>query len=105
MPIISSSEYSFAKSKLTLSENSKPGDFPLWFITSFYCQGFKDTSLSVWDASCILKHYEEWTGHILTREELDSGFLASQLIELDYNLEESVSFQPYSPIIPLQLLK
>ena len=28
-PIISSSEYSFAKSKLTLPENSNPGDFLL----------------------------------------------------------------------------
>ena len=36
---------------------------------------------------------------------MDSGFLADQLIDSDYNLKESVSFQSYSPIDPLQLPK
>ena len=40
----------------------------------------------------MLKRYEERTGHILTREELDSGYLKDHLIDSDYNLEGSVSF-------------
>ena len=61
----------------------------------FCYQGFRDTSLSVWDVSCILKRYEEQTGHVLTHGELDSGYLKNQLIDSDYDLEGSVSFWLY----------
>ena len=54
-------------------------------------QGFKDTILSVWDASSILRNYEVRTGHVLTQEELDSGYLAQNLIDKDYDLTSSVS--------------
>ena len=49
----------------------------------------------VWEASCILQHYEWRTGHILTREELDLGFLEDELIEADYQLDNMVSFPIY----------
>ena len=49
----------------------------------------------VWEASCVLQRYEWRTGHILTREELDSGFLEDELIEADYQLDNMVSFPIY----------
>ena len=51
-----------------------------------FLQGFKDTSLTVWDASSILRNYEVRTGHILSREELDTGYLTDRLIDADYDL-------------------
>ena len=62
---------------------------------NFLVRGFFDHSLSVWDASCILQRYERQTGHIISREELDTGFLATELTDEDYNLENSVSFTSY----------
>ena len=59
-------------------------DFLLSKLGQFDPQGFKDCGLTVWDASCVLQNYERWTGHILTREELDSGFLKEELIDDDY---------------------
>ena len=44
-----------------------------------YSQGFRDTSLTVWDVSTILRNYEVRTGHVLSREELYSGCLANKL--------------------------
>ena len=38
------------------------------------------------------------TGHVLTREELDTGYLADQLIDSDYDLTTSVS--GLSPFLP-----
>ena len=45
----------------------------------------------MWDASSILRNYEVQTGHVLTREELDSGCLSGKLIDADYDLATSVS--------------
>ena len=45
----------------------------------------------MWDASSILRNYEVRTGHVLTREELDSGCLSEKLIDADYDLTTSVS--------------
>ena len=61
-------------------------------------QGFRDTSLTVWDASTILRNYEVRMGHVLSREELDSGCLANKLIDADYDLTTSVS--EYLSILP-----
>ena len=58
-----------------------------------YSQGFRDTSLTVWDASTILR-----TGHVLSREELDSGCLANELVGADYDLTTSVS--EYLSLLP-----
>ena len=63
-----------------------------------YSQGFRDTSLTVWDASTILRNYEVRTGHVLSREELDSGYLANELIDADYDLTTSVS--EYLSLLP-----
>ena len=63
-----------------------------------YLQGFRDTSLTVWDASTILCNYEVRTGHVLSREELDSGCLANELIDADYDLTTSVS--EYLSLLP-----
>ena len=56
-------------------------------------QGFKDSSLSVWQASCVLRNFELRTGRMVTREELDSGKLAEEFVDSDYayDSEESVS--------------
>ena len=40
----------------------------------------------------MLQNYERWTGHVLTREELDSGFLKDKLIDEDYVITTPVSF-------------
>ena len=45
----------------------------------------------MWDASSILRKYEVRTGHVLTREELDSGCLSGKLTDADYDLATSVS--------------
>ena len=45
----------------------------------------------MWDASSILRNYEVRTGHVITREELDSGCLSEKLIDADYDLTTSVS--------------
>ena len=66
---------------------------------SLFLQCFKDTSLTVWDASSILRNYEVRTGHIVSREELDTGYLADRLIDADYDLTTSVSV--LSPSLPL----
>ena len=66
---------------------------------SLFLQGFKDTSLTVWDASSILRNYEVRTGHILSREELDTGYLTDRLIDADYDLTTSVSV--LFPSLPL----
>ena len=58
----------------------------------FVLQGFKDCGLTVWNASCVLQNYERRTGHILTREELDSGYLKGELIDEDYVINIPVSF-------------
>ena len=40
----------------------------------------------------MLQNFERRTGHILTREELDSGFLKENLIDDDYIITTPVSF-------------
>ena len=70
---------------------------------SLFLQGFKDTSLTVWDASSILRNYEVRTGHILSREELDTGYLANRLIDADYDLTTSVSV--LFPSLPLSTFR
>ena len=75
----------------TLSNLSSGNSWP-------YSQGFRDTSLTVWDASTILRNYEVRTGHVLSREELDSGCLANKLVDADYDLTTSVS--EYLSLLP-----
>ena len=54
-------------------------------------QGFRDSSLSVWEASCVIQNYEERTGHVVSRDELNQGVLRDNLQDSDYNLTQSVS--------------
>ena len=75
----------------TLSNLSSGNSWP-------YSQGFRDTSLTVWDASTILRNYEVRMGHVLSREELDSGCLANKLVDADYDLTTSVS--EYLSLLP-----
>ena len=75
----------------TLSNLSSGNSWP-------FSQGFRDTSLTVWDASTILRNYEVRTGNVLSREELDSGCLADKLIDADYDLTTSVSV--LAPFLP-----
>ena len=56
-----------------------------------YHQGFKHTSLTVWQASCVLRNYELRTGKVISRDDLDSGTLADEFIDADFQLDESVS--------------
>ena len=54
-------------------------------------QGFRDSSLSVWEASCVIRNYKERTGHVVSRDELNQGVLRDKLQDSDYNLAQSVS--------------
>ena len=54
-------------------------------------QGFRDSSLSVWEASCVIRNYEERTGHVVSRDELNQGVLRDNLQDSDYDLAQSVS--------------
>ena len=62
----------------------------LWSL--FLVQGFKDSSISIFEASCILNKYEERTGLTVTREELDSGALKTKLAPSDYDTTCQVNF-------------
>ena len=65
-------------------------------------QGFRDTSLSVWEASCILRNFELRTGKTISREDLNAGVLKEQFTDEDYALKDSVSpflVLPKSPFI------
>ena len=64
--------------------------YNLW--NSFPVQGFKDSSISIFEASCILHKYEERTGLTVSREELDSGALKTKLAPSDYDTTCLVSF-------------
>ena len=66
----------------------------LWSL--FLVQGFKDSSISIFEASCILHKYEERTGLTVTREELDSGALKAKLAPSDYDTTCLVSFLTHS---------
>ena len=57
-------------------------------------QGFKDISLTIWQASCVVRNYELHTGKTVSHEDLDSGTLADEFTEEDYNLDESVRSYP-----------
>ena len=59
-------------------------------------QGFKDSSISIFEASCILHKYEERTGLTVTREELDSGALKTKLAPSDYDTTYLVGFLTHS---------
>ena len=61
-------------------------------MVTFVIQGFKDGSLTVWQASCVLRNFEIRTGRTVSREELDSGVLEGEFVESDYayDSEESV---------------
>ena len=61
---------------------------------ALYHQGFKDTSLTIWQASCVLRNYELRTGKTISHEDLDSGTLADEFTDEDYQLDESVSSYP-----------
>ena len=56
-------------------------------------------SLSVWDASCVLRNYEVRTKQVITPEQLQDGSLAELLVDSDYDLTQSVSTQ-YSLYLP-----
>ena len=64
-------------------------------------QGFQDSSISVFEASCILHRYEQRTGHVVSKEELDTGALKDKLDPADYNVQGLVSsqssFLPFRP--------
>ena len=66
-------------------------EFSLLSDGPLFLQGFRDASLTVWDASSVLRNYEVRTGHVLSREELDTGYLATRLTDADYDLTTSVS--------------
>ena len=55
-------------------------------------QGFKDKSLSVYEASCVLYRYENRTGDKVSLGELETGNLQSKLVEDDYNIKDMVRF-------------
>ena len=61
------------------------------FYYFFLFQGFRDLTLTVWDASCILRNYEVHTKKTISPEQLQDGSLASLLEDSDYNLSQSVS--------------
>ena len=65
-------------------------------------QGFRDTSLSVWEASCILRNFELRTGKTVSREDLNAGVLKEQFTDEDYALKDSVS--PFLSYLRLLLL-
>ena len=56
-------------------------------------------SLSVWDASCVLRNFEVRTQQVITPEQLQDGSLAELLVDSDYDLTQSVS-TPYSLYLP-----
>ena len=58
--------------------------------------GFKDTSLTIWQASCVLHNYELRTGKTVSRENLDTGTLADEFIDADYQLDEAVRSYPFT---------
>ena len=60
----------------------------------FNPQGFKDTSLTIWQASCVLRNYELHTRKTVSCEDLDSGALADEFTDEDYKLDESVRSYP-----------
>ena len=66
--------------------------FHFQLMMPLYYQGFKDTSLTVWKASCILRNYELRTGKTISHEDLDAGTLAGKFVDADYQLDESVSY-------------
>ena len=65
-------------------------------------QGFRDTSLSMWEASCILRNFELRMGKTVSREDLDAGVLKEQFTDEGYALQDSVS--PFLSYLCLLLL-
>ena len=67
-------------------------------IEDSYClQDFKDKSLTIWQASCVLRNYELHTGNVVSCDDLDTGVLADQFVEEDYKIDESVCFHSFLP--------
>ena len=66
-------------------------------MSFYHPQGFRDKSLSVWQASCVLRNYELRTGNVISRDDLETGVLAYQFTEEDYKIDESVCFYLYLP--------
>ena len=67
----------------------------------YFIQGFRDSSLSVWEASCVLRNFELRTGQTVSREDLDNGILEGQFMDEGYALKDSVSlFLSYLLTIP-----
>ena len=84
------------------SSTVRSRDHPLFLnftlIEDSYClQGFKDKSLTIWQASCVLRNYELRTGNVVSRDDLDTGVLADQFVEEDYKIDESVCFHSFLP--------
>ena len=72
-------------------------------IEDSYClQGFKDKSLTIWQASCVLHNYELRTGNVVSRDDLDMEVLADQFVEEDYKIDESVCFHSFLPGFSVQ---
>ena len=81
---------------MVFSDVFPPSPFVASLLKGFYfIQGFHDSSLSVWEASCVLRNFELRTGQTVSREDLDNGTLEGQFIDEDYALKDSVSFFPY----------
>ena len=68
--------------------------FYFQLMMPLYYQGFKDTSLTIWQASCVLCNYKLQTGKTISCEDLDVGTLADEFVDADYQLDESVSSYP-----------
>ena len=64
-------------------------------------QGFQDSSISIFEASCILHRYKQRTGHVVSKEELDSGALKDKLNPTDYNVQGLVSSRSF--FLPFRL--
>ena len=77
---------------------STPNGIPS-LIPAFVVQGFKDSSLSVWQASCVLRNFKLQTGQTVTREELDSGELAGEFVDSDYAYDSEESVSPFGTFI------
>ena len=76
-----------------------PPSLPLANIWPSLSQGFKDSSISIFEASCILHKYERRTELTITRAELDSGALRENLEPSDYDTSCLVSLCTYSHLL------
>ena len=57
----------------------------------YYSQGFDDVALTPGEAAMVIHNYEVWTGHVVSMEELESGYLKGRLKREDYDLKQRVN--------------